>query len=71
MVVPFQTVMIPLNVTASNPNLKNVRDYSDLIDLGCPLAVFMYHGFIKSIPVQIEGIGRDQTALPLITTSFV
>ena len=55
MVVPFQTVMIPLNVTASNLNLKNVLGIIPIyIGLGCPLAVFMYHGFIKSIPVQIE-----------------
>lgn len=55
MVVPFQTVMIPLNVTASNLNLKSVLGIIPIyIGLGCPLAVFMYHGFIKTIPVQIE-----------------
>lgn len=55
MVVPFQTVMIPLNVTAANLNLKSVLGIIPIyIGLGCPLAVFMYHGFIKSIPVQIE-----------------
>ncbi|NLW59804.1 MAG: carbohydrate ABC transporter permease [Firmicutes bacterium] len=55
MVVPFQTIMIPLNVTASNLNLKSVMGIIPIyIGLGCPLAVFMYHGFIKTIPVQIE-----------------
>lgn len=55
MVVPFQTVMIPLNVTASNLNLKNVLGIIPIyMGLGCPLAVFMYHGFIKGVPVQIE-----------------
>lgn len=55
MVVPFQTVMIPLNVTATKLNLKNVLGIIPIyIGLGCPLAVFMYHGFIKTIPVQIE-----------------
>jgi len=55
MVVPFQTVMIPLNVTAANLNLKNVLGIIPIyIGLGCPLAVFMYHGFIKTIPVQLE-----------------
>lgn len=55
MVVPFQTIMIPLNVTASNLNLKSVMGIIPIyIGLGCPLAVFMYHGFIKTIPAQIE-----------------
>ena len=55
MVVPFQTIMIPLNVTATNLKLKNVFGIIPIyMGLGCPLAVFMYHGFIKGISVQIE-----------------
>lgn len=55
MVVPFQTIMIPLNVTATNLNLKSVLGIIPIyIGLLCPLAIFMYHGFIKSVPIQIE-----------------
>lgn len=55
MVVPFQTVMIPLNITAYHLNLKNVFGIIPIyIGLGCPLAVFMYHGFIKGVPLEIE-----------------
>lgn len=65
MVVPFQTIMIPLNVTAANLNLKNVLGIIPIyIGLGCPLAVFMYHGFIKTIPVQIEESAAIDGASP-------
>lgn len=55
MVVPFQTFMIPLVQTAKNYNLQNIWGIIPIyIGLGCPLAIFMYHGFIKGIPVEIE-----------------
>lgn len=55
MIVPFQTIMIPLNITATSLNLKNVYGIIPIyIGLLCPLAVFMYHGFIKTVPAQIE-----------------
>lgn len=95
MVVPFQTIMVPLiinakewglkgdlglftcfinmlpvdlaaNVTAaiepmisSMPELiKGVLSVTGIIPIylgvGCPLAIFMYHGFIKSIPIELE-----------------
>ncbi|HEY8343759.1 MAG TPA: carbohydrate ABC transporter permease [Bacillota bacterium] len=70
MVVPFQTVMIPLNVTASKLNLKNVWGIIPIyIGLGCPLAVFMYHGFIKGVPVQIEESAAIDGA-SVVTTFF-
>lgn len=55
MVVPFQTIMVPLVMTAKELNLQNVLGIIPIyMGLGCPLAIFMYHGFIKGIPVEIE-----------------
>lgn len=55
LVVPFQTFMIPLVQTAKEYNLQNVLGIIPIyIGLGCPVAVFMYHGFIKGVPIEIE-----------------
>lgn len=55
MVVPFQTIMVPLVMAAKELNLQNVLGIIPIyMGLGCPLAIFMYHGFIKGIPVEIE-----------------
>ncbi len=55
MVVPFQTIMIPLVQTAKDYDLKSVLGIIPIyIGLLCPLAVFMYHGFIKGVPLEIE-----------------
>jgi raffinose/stachyose/melibiose transport system permease protein len=55
MVVPFQTFMVPLVQTARNYDLQSVLGIIPIyIGLGCPLAIFMYHGFIKGVPVEIE-----------------
>lgn len=68
MVVPFQTIMIPLNVTATNLNLKNIFGIIPIyMGLGCPLAIFMYHGFIKGVPVQIEeSAAIDGASVPTV-----
>lgn len=62
MVIPFQIVMFPLlswfraitNVTG----LRLLRSYPGMIlayiGFGVSLSIFMYHGFIKSIPVELE-----------------
>jgi raffinose/stachyose/melibiose transport system permease protein len=55
MVVPFQTFMIPLVKAAKDYNLQSIWGIIPIyIGLGCPLAIFMYHGFIKGVPVEIE-----------------
>lgn len=56
LVIPFQTLMVPL--------VKVARDFG-LIDsifgiivmywgFGLPMAVFLYHGFIKTVPRELE-----------------
>lgn len=56
MTVPFQSIMLPLtkicktlHLTNSIPGLILI-----LIPLYCPMAVFIYQGFMKSIPYEIE-----------------
>jgi len=55
MVVPFQAIMVPLFANAKSLNLLTILGIIPIyIGLGCPLAIFMYHGFIKGVPLEIE-----------------
>ncbi len=81
MVIPFQIVMFPLlswfrtfwDVTG----IKLLRTYFGMIlayvGFGCSLSVFLYHGFIKSIPYELEeaakidGCSRIQTFYVIIS----
>jgi raffinose/stachyose/melibiose transport system permease protein len=56
LIIPFQTLMIPLVKVA-----KDLRLIDSLFGLvimywgfGIPLALFLYHGFIKSVPQELE-----------------
>lgn len=56
MIIPFQAVMIPLvdiygSLGMLNSKISLIYMY---IGFGSSLAVFIYHGFIKSIPVELE-----------------
>jgi raffinose/stachyose/melibiose transport system permease protein len=79
MVVPFQVIMFPMvkvakifGVAGSIPGIVLIY-----MAVGCPMAIFMYHGFIKGIPMELEesaaldGAGRFRTffsvVLPLLT----
>lgn len=74
MTVPFQSIMLPLtkicktlHLTNSIPGLILI-----LIPLYCPMAVFIYQGFMKSIPyeieeaAQIDGCSRLKTFFTII-----
>lgn len=74
MTVPFQSIMLPLvkickslHLTNSIPGLILI-----LVPLYCPMAVFIYQGFIHSIPyeieeaAQIDGCGRVATFFRII-----
>ncbi|MBJ6360629.1 carbohydrate ABC transporter permease [Paenibacillus sp. MAHUQ-46] len=56
MVLPFQTLMIPLVKVAKE--LMLIDSLYGLIIIYCgfgvPLALFLYHGFIKSVPRELE-----------------
>ena len=66
MVIPFQVVMFPLvswfrmievalGLTGSSRLLQN---YSGMIfaylGFGCSLSIFLFHGFIKTVPLELE-----------------
>lgn len=56
MIVPFQAVMIPLVSIYGNMNLLNNRWMLIFMYLGFGqnFAVFIFHGFIKNIPLEME-----------------
>ncbi|MDW7660051.1 MAG: carbohydrate ABC transporter permease [Bacillota bacterium] len=62
LIIPFQVVMFPLVALFRTINqtigLPMLRTYHGMIfayiGFGAPLAVFMFHGFIKSIPLELE-----------------
>ena len=54
-VIPFQTIMVSLVVLLADLQISNILQLSIVyIGLGVPSAVFMYHGFIKGVPVSLE-----------------
>jgi raffinose/stachyose/melibiose transport system permease protein len=62
MVVPFQVVMLPLKTWFSNLSgvigIPILHSYQGIIfsyiGFGAPLSIFLFHGFIKSIPEELE-----------------
>lgn len=56
MIIPFQALMVPLvkiygSLGVLNNKLTLIFMY---LGFGAPMAVFIYHGFIKSVPLEIE-----------------
>lgn len=56
MIIPFQTIMIPVVKNFSSLNLTDNLLAVVYFYLGAhvSMAVFMYHGFIKNIPYELE-----------------
>lgn len=62
LIIPFQVVMFPLvaeyRIIREVIGLPMLRTYHGMIlayiGFGSPLSVFMFHGFIKSIPISLE-----------------
>jgi raffinose/stachyose/melibiose transport system permease protein len=56
MVIPFQSVMIPMVKVAKVVGLTNTRPGVIFIyfGFGMPLSVFLLHGFVKSVPRELE-----------------
>ena len=73
MVVPFQMVMFTLSQTADRFNLLGLRLNSPYticfiyLGFGAGLAVFMFTGFMKSIPLEIEEASMIDGCNPLQT----
>ena len=82
MVVPFQMVMFPLSRTANKLHLDTPWTIPIVyLGFGAGLAVFMFSGFVKSIPLEIEeaavidGCGPLRTfflvVLPMMKPTFI
>lgn len=82
MVVPFQMVMFTLSKTADRLHLNTPYTIPVIyLGFGAGLAVFMFSGFIKSIPLEIEeaatidGCGPLQTffgvVLPIMKPTYI
>jgi len=56
MIIPFQSIMIPLVKVVSTLGIQNSRIGLVIcyFGFGVMLSVFLYHGYIKSIPKEIE-----------------
>jgi len=68
MVVPFQMVMFTLSKTADRLNLDTPWTIPIIyLGFGAGLAVFMFVGFVKSIPLEIEEAAAIDGCSPLRT----
>ncbi|MGD9910332.1 MAG: carbohydrate ABC transporter permease [Candidatus Izemoplasmatales bacterium] len=89
MVIPFQVVMLPLvrllQIITDTTGIPMKDSYQGVIlayiGFGAPLSIFLFHGFIKSIPMDIEeaatidGCSKPQLffriILPILKPIFV
>ncbi len=82
MVVPFQMVMYPLSKTADKLSLNTPWTIPIIyLGFGAGLAIFMFVGFVKSIPLEIEeaasidGCGAVRTfflvVLPMLKPTLI
>jgi raffinose/stachyose/melibiose transport system permease protein len=68
MVVPFQMVMFTLSQTADRLRLNTPWDICVIyLGFGAGLAVFLFSGFMKSIPLEIEEAAMIDGCSPLQT----
>ena len=68
MVVPFQMVMFTLAKTADTLKLNNPYNICIIyLGFGAGLAIFMFVGFVKSIPLEIEEAAAIDGCGPLRT----
>ncbi len=68
MVVPFQMLMFTLAATADQLDLNNPYNiWIIYLGFGAGLAVFMFSGFVKSIPLEIEEAAMIDGCNPMQT----
>ena len=89
MVIPFQVVMFPLvrwfKIVGDTIHLQLLGTYHGIVfaylGFGCSMSVFILHGFIKNIPLELEeaatidGCSQTRTffnvVLPLLQPAFI
>lgn len=67
MIIPFQTIMIPLVKNFAAVNMMNSLNTVIVFYIGAnvPLAVFMFHGFVKGIPYELEEAATVDGCTPI------
>ncbi len=72
MIVPFQMVMYPMTQIAATLKLNNIVGIIFVyLGFGAGLAVFMFVGFIKSVPLEIEEAAMIDGCGPIRTFFLV
>ena len=80
MVIPFQVVMFPLvswfKVIGDNTGIPLLGTYHGIVfaylGFGCSMSIFILHGFIKNIPLELEeaatidGCGQARTFFEIV-----
>ena len=80
MVIPFQVVMFPMvkwfSIVQNFLHIQLLRSYTGIIiaylGFGSSLSIFLFHGFIKGIPLEIEeaaamdGCGKFRTFFSIV-----
>jgi raffinose/stachyose/melibiose transport system permease protein len=56
MIIPFHSIMIPLIIVIKKLHLSNSIPGIIIVywGIGCNFAIFLYHGFVKTIPKELE-----------------
>lgn len=68
MFIPFNVIMLPLVKQASAFNLDNIYGITFLyIIFGLPMNIFLYTGFVKSLPVALDEAAYIDGATPFQT----
>lgn len=67
MLVPFHAIMITLTKVAKEMNLMNSLPGLAVMywGLGAPMAIFLYHGFMKSVPLELDEAAMVDGCNPL------
>lgn len=72
MIVPFQMVMYTMTYIVNTMNLNNIIGINFVyLGFGAGLAVFMFAGFVKSVPMEIEEAAEIDGCSPLQTFFLV
>ncbi len=73
MLIPFHAIMIPLYRIAMILHLSNSLPGMGFIysGLGVSMAIFMYHGFVKSIPIDLEDAAYIDGCTAVTTFRYV
>ncbi len=69
MLIPFNSIMIPLYKVVMTFNIKNSLIGLCFVyaGLGVSMAIFLYHGFVKGIPKELEEAAAIDGCSPLQT----